>query len=437
MVRRGQSKTALVLGVNMPEFFERGDLRSNSRRYFGVLLSDESGTLSTRVIEGGRWRNELFGQVERVRALVIGMGELARANLASVMPALQYAQEALESDLALTTPLPQRSGGYVYLYFRDALPTWRNVFYIGMSESDQGRGESHLRSFLKSRREVTNPKTFEIDRALKVLEDKSGQQIESVRRYHEVANTSGGNYLFKHTFTGLTPLQAFMVEHYLIQRLGPYAVSNETGGNGVHEDYEALVLPANLVQSDARWREAVTIFLEKGSLSYPLRAELKLTSLDPVAAAFNRALADSPLGRILMADGQQDCRVANSQDVTLNYLIRSSRAPFRLELLASRKEASLRINLRPAGDKKHFATYLRARGLVVTSALYCKPFAPQGNGRRDVFFPALPDAKGLFRHVTVPDGLSWLPQGRPTQMNIFDACAAVLENLLPQDVPQP
>jgi len=59
----------------MPEFFERGNLRSNSRRYFGVLLSGESGALSTRVIEAGRWRNELFSQVEGVRALVIGMGE--------------------------------------------------------------------------------------------------------------------------------------------------------------------------------------------------------------------------------------------------------------------------------------------------------------------------------------------------------------------------
>lgn len=305
-----------------------------------------------------------------------------------------------------------------------------------MSESDPKRGESHLRSFFKSRRVVSSPKTFEIDRALKALEDRSGQQIESVRRYHDVAGAFGGSHLFKHAFSGLTPLQPFMVEHYLIQRLGPYAVSNETGGNGVHEDHEALVLPANLSQSDAKWREAVAMFLEQGGLSYPLRAELNLTALAPVAAAFDRALIDSPLSQILMADGQQNCRVANSQDMTLNYVIRSSKSPFRLELLAFRKEASLRINLRPASDKNHFAKYPRARGLVVSNpnAMYCKPFAPQGNGRSDVIFSAWPDARGLFQRVTLPDGLGWRPSERPAQMNIFDACAAVLKNLLPQDV---
>jgi hypothetical protein len=421
----------------MTDFFQLGNLRSNSGRYFGVLLSDEDGVFSTRVIQGARWRDELLGQVGQVRALVIGMGELARANLAAVMPVLQHAQEALESDVALTTPLPPRSGGYVYLYFRDAVPSWRNVFYIGMSESDPRRGASHLRSFLKGRREVSSPKTFEIDRALKALEDKSGQQIGSMKRYREVADSSGGSYLFRHTFTGLTPLQAFMVEHYLIQRLGPYTVSNETGGNGVHGDHEALVLPANLAQSDAKWREAVTMFLDQGSLSDRLRAELNLTSLAPVAAAFNRALANSPLSHILMAHELEYCRVANGQDMTLNYVIRSSRAPFRLELLASRKEASLRINLRPAGDKNYFAKYLRARGLIVSGAMYCKPFAPQGNGRCDVFFPAWPDTKGLLQCVTVPEGLDWLPHGRPAQMNIFDACTAVLKYLLPQDVRLP
>jgi len=189
----------------MTDFFQLGNLHSNSVRYFGVLLRDEDGVLSTRVIQGAGWRDELLGQVGQVRALVIGMGELARANLAAVMPVLQQTQEALESDVALTTLLPPRSDGYVYLYFRDAVPSWRNVFYIGMSEGDPERGASHLRSFLKGRREVSSPKTFEIDRALKALEDKLGQQIGSMKRYREVADSSGGSYLFKHTFTGLTP----------------------------------------------------------------------------------------------------------------------------------------------------------------------------------------------------------------------------------------
>ena len=194
----------------MTDFFQLGNLHSNSVLYFGVLLRDEDGVLSTRVIQGAGWRDELLGKVGQVRALVIGMGELARANLAAVMPLLQQAQEALESDVALTTLLPPRPDGYVYLYFSDTEPSWRNGFYIGMSESDPERRTSHLRSFLKGRREVRSPKTFEIDRALKALEDKLGQQIGSMKRYREVADSSGGSHLFKHTFTGLTPLQAFI-----------------------------------------------------------------------------------------------------------------------------------------------------------------------------------------------------------------------------------
>lgn len=399
-------------------------------RYYGALLRNQDGAISTRVIEAANWRDEFTGQVDHILALVTGTGESARTDLFALMPNLQQAQESIDNNEALTTPPSARVDGYVYLYFRDAKPSWRNVFYIGMSANDPKRGASHLEDFLSGQRVVRSAKTFEIDRALTVFEARAGRRIESMENYLEVAANSYRSRLFQHAFTGLTPMQAFMVERYLIQRLGPYSVSNETGGNGLHQHYQALVLPANLGQADSRWRDAVEKFLDDGCLSYKLRAELNLTEMVPVAEAFNQALANSPLHMRLEADGPQNCRVTNGQDMTLNYLARQDNAPFRLELLSSRKEPAFRINLRPIRDLNRFASHLRSRGLAVTNAGYCKPFAPQGNGRRDVFFPAQLDTEGSFPSVPVPDSLCWLPDQFPSQMNILDACDAVLQHLL-------
>lgn len=429
VVTPSTSASSCQVHVQAPAIPEGG-----SSRYFGALLRSSEGALYTRVVCAACAHNEFPSQAAQVLALVTGTGKAASQTLEGIVHGLLRSQRALDVPEELVHQPLAKPSGYVYLYFRNASPAWTNVFYVGMSASDAERGASHLRNFLRENRAVRNTKSLEIDRALGHFDERLRYRISNMAQYEQALNGANGRTVFLHAFNRLTKIEAFMVEHFLIQRLGSYSVSNQTVGNAVFQDYEVCVLPSRLDPGSRDWMAAVEEFSLRGCLSSLLRAKLDLPALAPVAELLNQKISeDARLHGRLTFRGNPNYTASNGQDATINYDIQAHNGRFRLELLASRKEPSLRINLRPHGNQAGFRDYMETRGLTVSNpgSMYCKPFAPDGEGKRDIFFPASLDDDGSYPALTIPE-LQWLPDGSPPRMNILDAVHAVVTRILAQ-----
>lgn len=407
---------------------------TDAQRLAGVLSLDGQGKPQIALLAPEKARELTTGTI---LAVVQGPDACTLRGVMEVLLDVEKAHRAGDSPPdAKPTAISGGHAYFVYAYWRNLKPSWQNLFYVGKGKGK--RDQSHICEVLRDRGAANTPKKRTIEAALRELHPQCSR-IRTLTDFQKAlaahnSTGSGSDRLYQRVFTGLTELQAFMVEYLLVQAIGVYDISNETGGNAAYGDYSALAMPkvARCGQLHAlhTWSATIGEFLKLGAVSYRMQGELDLLPIYGLADALESWLAHGPLAGLLEPELDRPVRVAHGQNATINYRLCRADPPFRIELLASRKDAGLRINLRPVGNATNFREHLTNRGLHVTGATYCKPFAPEGHGKRDAFFPARPGPAG-YERVQVTGPLPWLARcpHNKTNVNIEEALLAVVRCL--------
>ena len=305
-----------------------------------------------------------------------------------------------------------KSSYYTYMYFSEpSAPSMKNVFYVGKGKGS--RWINHLKSRLKKNDFIIpNKKERLIDDWIKNSCNEnliSSQSI--VKKAKNFLVRKIGQWSDKYSET-----KSFTMEYVLIAgRIGVFELTNETGGNSTIENLKLLVLPANLDMSiigNAKlWNKAVKEF-ERNNHTY-LEPALFFCSAKKIVVEITRQLLNLNFLPFPISSGRNDighmpshCAVDGAGDQSL-YFRTKDEYPFCVQLLLSKKEEGVRINLRPYKrtlesfkdfeiflnqvciNQKNLSSYYNETFHIKNkgSNAFFKPFARDSKGHNDPVFP--------------------------------------------------
>jgi predicted GIY-YIG superfamily endonuclease len=211
------------------------------------------------------------------------------------------------------------------------------VFYVG--KGIKRRGEEHVTDAVKASKAVANQvRTRKHQRILAAIQHESDLPDRLVEEYKRKSIQSYPMPMIK---SG--EMMAFLAEDFIITNIhGVYGLTNVTGGNSKSEGYTWLSQPKNSADSPGYWAEACGYFLEKHRLSSAAWAKLTKINADGILASYPDALkALREIDGIAVGEHS-----LIGQDVFIDVAL--DNMPFRIQLLFSSKNPTVKFNLRPA-----------------------------------------------------------------------------------------
>ena len=352
-----------------------------------------------------------FNQVNSDSILFVAQDE----NEERLKAALDAAKEAFSiEDVNLKKSEYHRNNGayYTYMYFSEpSLPSMKTVFYVGKGKGS--RWTDHIKSRLKKNNLIIpNKKERLIDSWIK-------NQCNENSISSQIILNKAKNFLVRKIgqwSDKYSEAKSFTMEYVLIAgRIGVFELANETSGNSKTDNLNLLVLPANLdmkiIGNIKLWNKAIKEF-EINNHNY-LEPALYLCSAKKIVDQVTRMLIILDLIPHPISNGRKEishmpfhCAVDGAGDQSLYFRTKNNR-PFCVQLLLSKKEEGVRVNLRPyertLQDFKDFEFFLnqvtinhknlnsyyikkfhiRNKG----SDAFFKPFAPESKGHKDPVFP--------------------------------------------------
>jgi hypothetical protein len=384
------------------------------------------------------------------------------------------------AGLFATVPAQQPGDQYVYGYFHiaqaiPAAPVWAHGFYVGkgtVSPRDGlygGRWTEHVKDACTG---GTLPRHHSI----------RAQLPRPIPGGTEAKEWAVQNGLVKKLYGFRGPNAescAFAVEYFLVSTIyGTYAIDNDTNGNQKSGSAVFLARPKyfNATRDEHQfiWSKAVTEFVRApeaptntntwwpalqtfyaDQMSDALNLALQALGLHPVASVSEGHLRDP---QALM---RPNLNVTGAADCMLTFTTDPGR-PYRLDLRLSATRNELMINLRPSThamsarlahgqfiqylENHVFTAGIAAAGYQIRGGPmlghyggvapiknrddwpFYKPFAPNGDGRKAIWFPVQwsPDEPALMTFpATAISGINWLdPQ--QGQMSLTEALQALV-----------
>jgi hypothetical protein len=211
------------------------------------------------------------------------------------------------------------------------------VFYVG--KGIKQRGEEHVTDAVKASKAIANQvKTRKHQRILAAIQHESDLLDSLVEAYKRKSIQSYPMPMIK---SG--EMMAFLAEDFIITHFhGVYGLTNETGGNSKAAGYTWLSQPKNSAGSPGYWAEACGYFLEKHRLSSAAWAKLTKINADGILVSDPDALK-----ALRKTDGiAVGEHSLSGQDVFIDVAL--DNMPFRIQLLFSSKNPTVKFNLRPA-----------------------------------------------------------------------------------------
>jgi hypothetical protein len=352
-----------------------------------------------------------FNQINSDSTLFVAQDE----NEEKLKAALDAAKEAFrleDKNLKNSQFHQDNCSHYTYMYFgQPSLPSMRSVFYVGKGKGS--RWTDHIKSSLKKNNLITpNQKERFIDAWIKNhLKENPNSSQNVVKKAENFFVRKIGQWSDKYS-----ELKSFTMEYVLIAgRLGVFELANDTGGNSIIDNLKLLVLPANLDMSiDGNrqlWNRAIKEF-EKNNHNY-LEPALYFCSAKKIVEEITEKILALDFLPQPMTNGRKDivhmpshCAFDGASDQSL-YFRTKNVLPFCIQLLLSKKEAGVRINLRPyqktlrdfkefdfflnqvAIDQKNLNSYYDEKLQIRNKGrdAYFKPFARDCQGSKDPVFP--------------------------------------------------
>jgi hypothetical protein len=345
-----------------------------------------------------------FNQVNSDSILFVAQDE----NEEKLKASLDAAKEAfLIEDINLKNSQfhKDNSAYYTYMYFSEpSLPSMSSVFYVGKGKGS--RWTDHIKSRLKKNDLIIpNKKERLIDTWIK---SNSKEILISSKNVVKKAENSLVRKISQWS-DKYSELKSFTMEYVLIAgRLGVFELANDTGGNSIINNLKLLVLPANLdmsiIGNKKLWNRAITEF-EKNNHKY-LEPALYFCSAKKIVDEITKQLfklgfLQHPIshGRKEITHMPSHCAVDGAGDQSL-YFRTKDELPFCVQLLLSKKEEGVRINLRPykrtLKDFKNFGIFLNQVSIDQKNLnnYYNKKFQIRNKGRDAFFKPFARDCKG-------------------------------------------
>jgi len=371
-----------------------------------------------------------------------------------VLNAASLTLQAIQQNLYVEN-IHQPNGAYVYAYFNDGILNYDNCFYVGMSGGDPKRWVSHIKNVLNNR---NNPPRNAKDSSIInwILNQRANNIDEGLTDFDLL--TIAKNNLVKIIATWGGPHAeacASAAEHLIIRcRCSVYSLSNLTGGNRKFRDVEFLVkerhLDLNIPHHSATWHHAIDLFLANPNDTYlkdRVRPLIHLLSnsnyfIDLDNWMHQSGLTPTPtrFGKVpdyAVNETPQHHSIDGAADACITYLTLNEALPFRVELKLSMRNSSVYVNIRPRTDtvlgktnfygfiNTYFSQYYQEGGALIKNydkAPYFKPFALNGNGKKDHAF-SLNEADG-------PSQLScnWIDNQAVQLMTLGSAMSRFLEH---------
>lgn len=309
---------------------------------------------------------------------------------------LQKIQRAAADIEASTVPQqePINGSSYVYGYFETDLPqSWQTAFYIG-----KGKGQrlfAHLNQRLKShaRKEepiATRQKDRLIDQWLKLATDQ--MQTNKLARSHAVGT------LISCLYSGLTELEAFYLEKFLIMRARrPQHIANDTAGNQAFGEYTSLCQPGECNSANevhrSLWHQAVKGFLDNPDsprVNNTLRPALTFIGIEPELDTLAKSLQDIGLIPCDMTQAPENrltaqtmirefCGVHGAGDAKASFMLADGDRPYRFDFRIPPAGLELVITLRPivctSSAKQAFRDFFDYVSVTESSAGTCVSIA--------------------------------------------------------------
>ena len=329
--------------------------------------------------------------------------------------ALDAAEEAFsieDINLKNSEYHKDKTAYYTYMYFtQPSLPSMKSAFYVGKGKGS--RWIDHIKSQLKKNDLIIpNKKELLIDDWIKNNFKKNLVPSQNIlKKAENFLVRKIGQWSDKHS-----EVKSFTMEYVLIAgRIGVFELANETGGNSTIDSLKLLVLPANLdmniIGNKKLWNKAVKEF-EKNNHTY-LEPALYFCSAKKIVDEITEKLLKLSLLPYPISNGRNEithmpsnCAVDGAGDQSL-YFRTKNELPFCVQLLLSKKEEGVRINLRPLHrtlrdfksfeiflnqvfiDQKNLNSYYKEKFQIRNkgSDAFFKPFARDSKGHYDPVFP--------------------------------------------------
>lgn len=323
-----KEKQTQILQIGLP--LSVASSRKDKQVFWGVVITDEQEAFRVA-----------FGK-ENIRK--DAPNDLGHVIFAITGPDLTTIKKAIDLIIDIASsyePAPRKtwhldcqwppSQYYVYRHLDG-----NGVFYVGKGIKE--RGKEHLSDAIKAWKAVQN----------KVVTRKHQKILDMIQHGGELSDRLVSEYKKKSIQSYPMPMieegeiMAFLAEDFIITHLhGVYELTNETGGNSKSKDYNWLSQPKNSAASPKYWAEACGYFLENKRLSSAEWAKLTKINADGILALVPDALKKlSKIDGITVGEHS-----LIGQDVFIDLTLQNM--PFRVQLLFSSKNPTVKFNLRP------------------------------------------------------------------------------------------
>jgi len=251
---------------------------------------------------------------------------------------------------------------YVYGYFEEGQPpSWQTAFYIGKGKGLRLFAHLDQRVRLRAntdRAMVTRQKDLMIDQW---LDANPGKLLTRI-----IAREHAFETLINRLYSGLTELEAFYLEKYLIMRARrPQNISNDTAGNHAFGKYTSVCQPREYNRTNGAhellWRQAVEGFLDSpqsSRMANTLRPSLVFIGLEPELDALSESLSSIDLKPCDMSHAPENrltaesmirkfCGVHGAGDAKASFMLSDEYRPYRFDLRIPPAGLEVSITLRP------------------------------------------------------------------------------------------
>ena len=393
--------------------------------WLGAVFQGGSG-ISSLVVQCSKSQEEIGKNLGDVIFLVVGPKKEGVSEIVeSVKKAEVEAVPSRNNLLAYSCPEATDQVAFVYFYFNNGNACWDNVFYIG--KGVKGRDRQHIQDVCRklAKGQLTGLSGKE-QRINAFIQQAGAPTITNIGAYNVACNNLKKSLVRRvFAFHGKYADQcAFCVESFLITRkYGSYNVANVTNGNDSTGDYACLTRPKVCVGNEIAWQKAICKFMAQGRLKQTDNAELLTLSVVSIVKPFKPPaglVAFSVSGRASQnIGGLSHLSVSGSGDVTIAYRFPDDVRPYFIDLKFRRTSPDVRVNLRPLpGRKNDFVWYFRSKKIEVkneNNEPYVKPFASNGQGRKDCWFNI---ADTSFQTSVA---VNWLPAPQPRDLTLGEA----------------
>lgn len=300
-----------------------------TKQCWGAVLSDDSSVF--KILYG---EEAILSQANKdlTSVLVVLSGPKFEVIKVALETMVELLSDLQNPELWKSGYLAKEKQYYVYQHYDK-----NGVFYVG--KGTKVRAFDHVKdakeAWLSSR---DKPKTH-----------KHRRILNSIVRESMLSDELFDAYKTDHIRSFLMPdvphgeMMSFLAEDVLItNQYGVYNLTNETGGNNKSDGYIWLTQPMNSSITNGGWAAALKYFLVNRRLSSDARAHITAINAHSLMKSGKTIIND--LSELITVQGQDPIKVGQDIFVDLAF----EKLAFRIQLLFSSKNPTVKLNLRPA-----------------------------------------------------------------------------------------